>query len=333
MRQFTSPTSSMLYFLHSDHLGSTSLTTDASGNPVARQLYDAWGNVRYVTGTLPTDITFTGQRSNLEQIGLYYFKARFYASSIGRFISADTIVPSPADPQSLNRYSYVRNRPLNSIDPSGHVDCDINLWGDTCQSSSAYEREQTDRRNAWCAYDPAACEYNTEGVGAALELLGSVLLEPVDWFLTGRDCLNGDCSGVLLGLLPFVPGSARKVFNVVDDGADLVRPIQRFKKLVAANFRENLRRLTGKASGAIKGLEAHHVLPQEFVDKFKGLGFEIHDPRFGSWVDAPSHRKWSHEYNQRWKEFLNTNPDKEGVLDFARQLSKEYGFDVHFDEP
>jgi hypothetical protein len=80
MRQFTSPTTSVLYFLHGDHLGSTSLTTDASGGVVARQLYDAWGNVRSVTGTLPTDITFTGQRSNLDQIGLYYFKARFYAS-------------------------------------------------------------------------------------------------------------------------------------------------------------------------------------------------------------------------------------------------------------
>jgi uncharacterized protein RhaS with RHS repeats len=77
MRQFTTPMSSVLYFLHADHLGSTSLTTDQNGNVVARQLYDAWGNVRYVAGTLLTDITFTGQRSNLDQIGLYYFKARF----------------------------------------------------------------------------------------------------------------------------------------------------------------------------------------------------------------------------------------------------------------
>ncbi|HRQ42691.1 MAG TPA: papain-like cysteine protease family protein, partial [Chloroflexota bacterium] len=39
---------------------------------------------------------------------------------INRFISADTIVPNPADPQSYNRYSYVLNRPLNLIDPTGH---------------------------------------------------------------------------------------------------------------------------------------------------------------------------------------------------------------------
>ena len=38
----------------------------------------------------------------------------------GRFISPDTIVPDPANPQSLNRYSYVFNRPLVLTDPSGH---------------------------------------------------------------------------------------------------------------------------------------------------------------------------------------------------------------------
>ncbi len=91
---------------------------------MARQLYDAWGNVRYVTGTLPTDVTFTGQRSNLDQIGLYYFKARFYASSLGRFVSADTIVPQPGNPQALNRYAYELNNPVKYQDPSGHMPTD-----------------------------------------------------------------------------------------------------------------------------------------------------------------------------------------------------------------
>jgi RHS repeat-associated protein len=119
MRQFTSPTTSVLYFLHADHLGSASLTTDASGNPVARQLYDAWGNVRYVTGTLPTDIGYTGQRLD-SYIKLVQMGARWYSPELGRWLSPDTIVPDPTNPQSLNRYSYVNNRPLNFTDPSGH---------------------------------------------------------------------------------------------------------------------------------------------------------------------------------------------------------------------
>ncbi len=64
LRVYTASNNSVLYFLHGDHLGSISLTTNASGGFVARQLYDAWGNVRYISGTLPTDVTFTGQRSN-----------------------------------------------------------------------------------------------------------------------------------------------------------------------------------------------------------------------------------------------------------------------------
>jgi RHS repeat-associated protein len=61
---------------------------------------------------------YTGQR--LDTTDLYYYGARYYDPAIGRFISADTIVPDPYDPQSLNRYSYCRNNPLRYIDPSGH---------------------------------------------------------------------------------------------------------------------------------------------------------------------------------------------------------------------
>jgi len=46
--------------------------------------------------------------------------AREYDPSLGRWLSADTIVPDLADPQSLNRYSYVSNNPLRYVDPSGH---------------------------------------------------------------------------------------------------------------------------------------------------------------------------------------------------------------------
>lgn len=49
--------------------------------------------------------------------------ARFYAPGLGRFLSADSIVPSPTNPQSLNRYSYTQNSPLNLIDPTGHREC------------------------------------------------------------------------------------------------------------------------------------------------------------------------------------------------------------------
>jgi hypothetical protein len=43
---------------------------------------------------------------------------------LARFISADTIVPDPANPQALNRYAYVLNNPLRYTDPSGHAEKD-----------------------------------------------------------------------------------------------------------------------------------------------------------------------------------------------------------------
>ena len=52
--------------------------------------------------------------------------ARWYDPALGRWLSPDTIVPDFANPQSLNRFSYVRNNPLKFVDPSGHreIECD-----------------------------------------------------------------------------------------------------------------------------------------------------------------------------------------------------------------
>jgi RHS repeat-associated protein len=109
---------STLSYVYQDSLGSTSVTSDSSGGNVSKISYLAYGQTRGTSGpALPTDKKFTGQR--LDSDGLYYYGARYYDPSIGRFISADTIVPNPANPQSLNRYSYCINNPLKYIDPTG----------------------------------------------------------------------------------------------------------------------------------------------------------------------------------------------------------------------
>jgi RHS repeat-associated protein len=70
---------------------------------------------------LPTDKTFTGQRVEAGIGGIMDFNARYYDPTLGRFLSADTIYDGGlADPQGLNRYSYVKGRPLVMTDPSGH---------------------------------------------------------------------------------------------------------------------------------------------------------------------------------------------------------------------
>jgi len=90
--------------------------TDTNGDSLGTIKYYPYGGAR--SGDVPTDKKFTGQR--LDDTGLYYYGARYYDASIGRFISADTIVPDPANPQAFNRYSYCLNNPLKYIDPSGN---------------------------------------------------------------------------------------------------------------------------------------------------------------------------------------------------------------------
>jgi RHS repeat-associated protein len=88
--------------------------------------YYPFGETRYINGALGTDRRFTGQREETGLGSLYDYGARFYSPYLNRWLSPDTIVPDLANPQSLNRYSYVRNNPLKYIDPSGHreIECD-----------------------------------------------------------------------------------------------------------------------------------------------------------------------------------------------------------------
>jgi RHS repeat-associated protein len=110
-------------YILTDHLGSTSLTYRASDGQTAMQKYKPWGEPRQVSGELPTDRTFQGQRD--AGWGLYHFKARWFDSYLNRWTQPDSIIPDYNDPQSFDRYAFVRNNPVNRIDPSGHADQDM----------------------------------------------------------------------------------------------------------------------------------------------------------------------------------------------------------------
>jgi RHS repeat-associated protein len=107
-----------LFWLLTDHLGSTAVTLWPGGAKKAELRYKAFGENRYTSNSTPTTYRYTGQREE-SAIGLYFYRGRWYDAALGRFIQADTIVPDPADPQALNRYSYVLNNPLRYTDPSG----------------------------------------------------------------------------------------------------------------------------------------------------------------------------------------------------------------------
>ncbi|MDP3092209.1 MAG: SpvB/TcaC N-terminal domain-containing protein [Nitrospira sp.] len=109
-------------YFHADHLGSTRLVTNATGGVDQVLSYHPFGATLGNGGTANVPYKYTGQE--LDETGLYDYHARLYDPVLGRFISADTLVPNPGDPQSLNRYSYVMNNPVNFTDPTGNYTVD-----------------------------------------------------------------------------------------------------------------------------------------------------------------------------------------------------------------
>jgi len=75
---------------------------------------------------LPPGAHFFTEELNVTRasLGFYDYVARQFDPALGRFLQADTIIPDPANPQSLNRYSYTLGNPLRYTDPTGHKECD-----------------------------------------------------------------------------------------------------------------------------------------------------------------------------------------------------------------
>jgi RHS repeat-associated protein len=107
-------------FYLSDHHGTILMATDAAGAPIAQQRYTPFGAALSANDKLDR---YLGRERD-EETGLLHLGARYYAPSIGRFISADWYVlenpTRPARmPQGYNVYSYALNNPLVFKDPSG----------------------------------------------------------------------------------------------------------------------------------------------------------------------------------------------------------------------
>lgn len=132
-----------LIFHHTDNLGSTDVITNADAVVMQRQSYDVFGAPRLAddwmlpgayTNPADWDLGYTGHRE--EQVaGLVDMRGRMYDARIGRFIAPDPLAGLDPTTQAFERYAYVRNRPLNFVDPTGfapELQCDEEreeCWG------------------------------------------------------------------------------------------------------------------------------------------------------------------------------------------------------------
>lgn len=93
-------------------MASVIAVTDDTGAVLNSFSYGLFGENSSLTGT---PFGYTGQRYDPE-IGAYYYKARYYVPSIGRFLQADPIGFAACE---MNFYSYVGNDPVNTVDSLG----------------------------------------------------------------------------------------------------------------------------------------------------------------------------------------------------------------------
>ncbi|MBI4675948.1 MAG: C39 family peptidase [Chloroflexi bacterium] len=91
---------------------------DPTGAALANKRYDPFGNVMSATGA-GSVYGFTGEAT--DATGLVFLRARYMDPYLNQFIQPDTIVSNPRTPADWNKYTYVRDNPINFTDPNGRI--------------------------------------------------------------------------------------------------------------------------------------------------------------------------------------------------------------------
>jgi RHS repeat-associated protein len=172
-------------YFHTDGLGSVVRVSDGLGGVTLNRQYDAWGKL--AIGASESGYAFTGREWDPET-SLYYYRARYYDASLGRFVSEDPV----RFYGGANFFAYVGNHPTDLTDPYGLQSVPI-----SCMQTSADEAAHLAGQYGWgYAHCYASCQIKKRcsaqfgaAAGTAMSMAGGALKEHYDM---GACLVKGD---------------------------------------------------------------------------------------------------------------------------------------------
>jgi len=180
-------------YYHFDGLGSVMALSDNSGGIVEKYSYNIFGEPNR-TSSINNPYFFTGRQYDSET-GNYYYRARYYKPSIGRFLQPDPIEYV----DGMNLYTYVKNNPTNLIDPFGLIGIVIVPPEATCrqmaQEETAKEKNNPDNYMRHCV---TSCNLAKRAGKACAWAAGwAHELRPKNWstFSDAREDLRNNATG------------------------------------------------------------------------------------------------------------------------------------------
>ena len=202
-----------LYYLLGDHLGSTSVTTDASGNRLTELRYMPYGGSRYNPGSQITTFRFTGQRWD-SGTAIYFYGARWYDPYLNRWIQPDTIVPDSNDTAvSALTVSFSENDLLMELNRENRGDRPCGLGIVETLQEPALQGKPFSKNGATCETPPIALKHTGPANPQNLNRYAYVRNNPLRYTDPTGHWTFGIGLGITIGVGGGASGSILLVFD------------------------------------------------------------------------------------------------------------------------